>query len=170
MFQSIYTTIITNIQKSLGKRSGWIIDSVIDYTVSISKYNSFAGSSYIKRPKELDHRRKRLINIQNIDDNRCFKRCLVRYSNSAGHYPRGITKSDKDFAKRLKLKNIKFPVKIRDIHKIEKYNSIGISVFGYENKEKHPIYLSNKCCEEKHVDLSLIRKGEKVLCSYQRYQ
>ena len=26
VFQSIYTTIISNIQKSLGKSSGWIID------------------------------------------------------------------------------------------------------------------------------------------------
>ena len=39
--------------------------------------------------------------------------------------------------------------------------SIGISVFGYENKEKYPIYVSKKCCKEKHVDLLLIGEGEK---------
>ena len=39
VFKSIYTTVISNIQKSLGKSSGWIIDSVIDHTISISKYN-----------------------------------------------------------------------------------------------------------------------------------
>ena len=39
VFKSIYTMIVTNMQKSLGKDSGWIIDSVIDYIVSISKYN-----------------------------------------------------------------------------------------------------------------------------------
>ena len=69
VFQLIYTTIITNIQKSLGKGSDWIIDSVIDHTISISKYNPLAGSSYIKLRKELDHPRKGLINIQNTDDN-----------------------------------------------------------------------------------------------------
>ena len=37
VFQSIYAKIITNIQKYLGKGSGWIIDSVIDHTISISK-------------------------------------------------------------------------------------------------------------------------------------
>ena len=32
----------------------------------------------------------------------------------------------------------KFPVKIREIHKIDKKNSIHISAFGYENKKnKH---------------------------------
>ena len=35
-----------------------------------------------------------------------------------------------------------FPLKIRDIQKISKKNSISISAFGYENKEKHPIYVS----------------------------
>ena len=48
LFQSIYTTIITSTQKSLGKDSDWINDSVIGHTISISKYNPLAGSSYIK--------------------------------------------------------------------------------------------------------------------------
>ena len=46
-------------------------------------------------------------------------------------------------------------LKIRDIHKIEKKISISISVFGYLNKENHPIYVSKKCCEKKHVDFFL---------------
>ena len=51
-FKSIYTTtIIENTQKPLGKGSGWIIDLVIDHTISISKYNLLAESSYIKLPK-----------------------------------------------------------------------------------------------------------------------
>ena len=51
--------------------------------------------------------------------------------------------------KKLDFKNIKFPVKIRDIHKTENNNFTDISVFGNENKEKHPTYVSKKCCEEK---------------------
>ena len=86
---------------------------------------------------------------------------MVRYLNLAEHNPRRITKADKDFAKRLDFKDIKCPVKIRDIHKIEKKNSIGMSFFGYENKEKYPIYVSKKCCEEKHVDLLLTGEEER---------
>ena len=127
--------------KSLGKGSCWIINSVIDHTVNISKYNPLLGSSYIKLPNKLDHPRKGLINIQNIDDIECFKQGLFRYLNPADHDSRRITKLD--------FKNIKFPVKIRDIHKTENNNFIGISVFGNENKEKHPIHVSKKCCEEK---------------------
>ena len=86
---------------------------------------------------------------------------MIRYLNPADHHPAGITKADKDFAKKLDFKDIKFPVKIRGIHKIEKKNSIGISVFSYENNVKYPIYASKQCCEEKHVDLLLIGEGEK---------
>ena len=79
VLKSIYNTIIQNIQKSLGKGSGWIVDSVIDYTISMSKYNTLAGSSNTKLSKELDHLRKGLTNIQNTEDNECFKWCFVRY-------------------------------------------------------------------------------------------
>ena len=73
VFKSIYTTVISNIKKHLGKGSGWITDSVIDHNISISKYNPLDGSSYIKLLEGLNHPRKALINIQNIDDNKCFK-------------------------------------------------------------------------------------------------
>ena len=43
---------------SLGKGSGWIIDSIIHHNTNISKYNPLAGSSYIKLPKELTHDKK----------------------------------------------------------------------------------------------------------------
>ena len=99
-----------------------------------------------------------MIHIQNTDDNECFKWSIVRYLNPADHNPARITKTDKEFAKKLDFKDAKFPVKIRDIHKIEKKSSVGISVFGYENKEKHPIYVSKERCEEKHVDLLLIQE------------
>ena len=51
-------------------------------------------------------------------------------------------------------------------------NSIAISVFSYEKKEKYPIYVSQKCCEEKHVDLLLIGKEKKhyvLIHDYNRF-
>ena len=63
------------------------------------KYNPLAGSSYIKLPKQLDHPRKVLITIQNIDNNEWFKWSIVRYLNPANPHPARITKAYKDFAK-----------------------------------------------------------------------
>ena len=52
VFEPIYTAIISNIENSIGKGSGWIIDSFIDHNINISKYNPLTGSNYIKLPKE----------------------------------------------------------------------------------------------------------------------
>ena len=65
-------------QKMLRKGPGWIVDSVLDYTINISKYKPSSGSSYSKLLKELDHPEKSLIDIQNLDNNGSFKWCLVR--------------------------------------------------------------------------------------------
>ena len=55
VFQSIYSNIMSNTQKSLGQDSDWIIDSVIDHSLDISNYNQLPGSNYFKLPKELDY-------------------------------------------------------------------------------------------------------------------
>ena len=64
--------------------------------------------------------KKGLVNIQNIDDcfimmniiDECFKWSIVRYLHPTDHNPKRITKADKEFAKKLDFKVIKFPVKI----------------------------------------------------------
>ena len=56
--------------------------------------------------------------------------------NPAGCNPAIITKADKDFSKRFDFKDIKIPVKTRDIEKTEKKKSISISVFFHNNRGK----------------------------------
>ena len=58
VFESIYSMIISNIQKSSGKCLVWVFDSIVNRAINISKYNPLAGSSYIKLPKELNHPKK----------------------------------------------------------------------------------------------------------------
>ena len=67
-----------------------------------------------------DYPEEGLINIQNINDNECFKWCLVKHLHLANHNPARIRKFDRGFAKELDFKETKFPVKIRDHHKTEK--------------------------------------------------
>ena len=100
-----------------------------------------------------------MVNIENIDDNECFKWCLVRYLQPADHNTRRILKADKDFARQLDFKDINFPFKVRNIHKIVRKNSIGISAFGYENKEEQRnmlIYYYYKKKERDNIFLSKI--------------
>ena len=93
--------------------SGWIIDSVIDHNIDISKYNPLVRSIYIGFPKQWDHLRKGLVDIQDIDDNESFKWCLVGYLHPADCDQARIAKADKDFSKRLDFKDTKLPAKVR---------------------------------------------------------
>ena len=54
LIETIYNTIISNIQKFLGKGSGWTIDLLVDHIIN-TKYNPLPGSSYIELQKELNH-------------------------------------------------------------------------------------------------------------------
>ena len=59
--------------------------------------------------------------------------------------------------KGLILKTWNFQSKLETFTKLKKKkNSIGISIFGYENKVNYPIYVSKNCCKHKQVDLLLI--------------
>ena len=82
----------------------------IDVTVIISNYKPTIGSSYIKLPKELDHR---FDQERFDDDNECFKCYLVRYLHTADHHPGRVKKVDRDFARN-------FPSKLEIFTKLKK--------------------------------------------------
>ena len=65
---------------------------------------------------------------------------MFRQIHHADNHPARIRKIGKDFAKELVFKDVRIPVKIRNIHKIEKKNYVAISIFGYENTK-----ISNPC-------------------------
>ena len=51
--------------------------------------------------QKIDHPRKRVISIQNVDDNECLKSSIVRYLNPADGNPARITKADKKACQNL---------------------------------------------------------------------
>ena len=61
----------------------------VETLLNTIKYKPGSDSSYIKLPKELNHT-KVLINIQNIDESKYFKGCLVKYLHPADHNPAEI--------------------------------------------------------------------------------
>ena len=102
---------------------------------------------------------KGLINIKN-EDNECFRWCHIRHLNPQNKNPQRITKTDKNFTKQLDYSNIEFPVTVKQINKIEKQNNIRINLFGYEEKQKFPIYISQEKFKD-HLELLLINKDKK---------
>ena len=142
----------------ISEGSGWTIESVNGHYLNIVQYQPMKGSSYIQLPQELRNSAKGLINLKN-NDNECFRWCHIRHLNPQDKYPQRIKKVDKEYIDKLNYIGIEFPVTIKQLNKIEKQNEININVFGYEEKQPYPIYISKEKHED-HMELLLITKDE----------
>ena len=143
--------ILNKIAQWISEGSGWIVQSVDNHYINIVKYEPMRGSSYIKLPQELRNSAKGLVNLKN-EDNECFRWCHIRHLNPQAKYPQRIKKSDKAFIQNLDYSGIEFPVTTKQYNKIEKQNEININVFGYEDKQPYPIYVSKENYED-HMNL-----------------
>ena len=141
--QSTKQQILNMIAQWVSEGSGWTIQSVDNHYLNIVQYKPMKGSSYIKLPQELRNSEKGLINMKN-EDNECFRWCHIRRLNPQDKNPQRIKKSDKQYIQHLDYTGIEFPVTIKQYSKIEKQNEININVFGYENKQPYPIFVSKE--------------------------
>ena len=148
--------ILNKIAQWVSEGSGWTIQSIESHYINIVNYSPLKGSSYIELLQELKNRG--LINLQN-KDNECFRWCHIRHLNPQVKDPQRIKKTDKTFISQLDYSGIEFPVTIKQINKIEKQNNICINLFGYEEKQPFPIYISKENFTD-HMELLLITDGE----------
>ena len=139
--QASQQQILNKIAQWISEGSGWTIQSIENHYINIVNYDPLKGSSYIKLPQELKNRG--LINLQN-EDNECFRWCHIRYLNPQEKDPQRIKRTDKTFICQLDYSSIEFPVTVKQINKIEKQNNICINLFGFEEKQIFPIYISPK--------------------------
>ena len=156
--QSTKQLIMNKIAQWISEGSGWTVQSVDSHYLNIVKYKPMNGSSYIQLPNELRNSKKGLINMKN-EDNECFRWCHIRHLNPQDKYPQRIKKSDKEYVNKLDYSGVEFPIAVKHYNRIEKQNSVNISVFGYENKQPYPIYVSKEKNKD-HMELLLVTEKE----------
>ena len=106
------------------------------------RFEPWRGSSYIPLPKSLCSK-KAIINMKN-EDNMCFKWPVARACHPVERDAERITKLLREQAEELNMKDIEFPVKLKDIDKFEKQNpGISFNVFGYEG-DTYPLRMSKR--------------------------
>ena len=156
--QASQQQILNKIAQWISEGSGWTIQSIENHYINIANYRPLKGSSYIELPQELRNSAKGLINVKN-KDNECFRWCHIRYLNPQDKDSQRIKKNDIKYIGQLNYSNIEFPVTVKQINKIEKQNNICINLFGYEEKQKFPIYISKEKYQD-HMELLLITEDE----------
>ncbi|RVE46550.1 hypothetical protein evm_008785 [Chilo suppressalis] len=155
-------TILTKISEFEKKDSGWSFKKIKFLEMNVNKFNPLRGSSYIDLPLDIKTK-KAIINVKN-NDHECLKWALLSALYPVeSHVDR--TSSYIRNQNKLNFKNIRFPVKLKDIVKVESNNNISINVFGLEYSEEFkrnnivgPLYFT-KNRKEKHINLLYITNG-----------
>lgn len=146
--------------------SGWSIKNIEYLDIHIGRYRELRGGCRnVSLPRELKVKNA-LLSID-CDDDLCFLYCVA-----AQLFPRTRNAFRKSLYKReiqmLQRKNISFPMAISDIPLFENLNAVSIDVFGYEESEIFPIYLSEKNSDKIKIDLLLYQNHYFLIRNFNR--
>jgi hypothetical protein len=152
--------IIGKIESCQERGSNWRVIMVKRHEIDVVHFNPLVGSSFIELPAPLKSDKNGLINIENMDDNECFRWCHVRHLKPKKQKANKITKPDRKFAETLNYKGIDFPVRIDDIPKIERANEIRITVIMLKGEKMFFPRYTSKFDYKDHMELLLVEDDE----------
>ena len=156
--------ILTEMEEFQEKDSRRTLHSIIKLEVNINKLNPMKGSTYIELPKQVQGK-EACINVQNRDDNECFKWALlsaIHPVNKKQYMPNRVSNYHQ-YKNNLNFSGIKFPVAIRDVSKFEQQNDISVNIYGLIKKKQKfsvvPLHLTSQK-RDHHVNLLRVEEEE----------
>ena len=136
--------------------SGFIFNKIKETKVKQYKYKYQTASSYIP----LQFKSINIINVQN-KDNKCLLWAILSKLFPAPDHKQRVT-NYLSYEDKIKMRGIEYPVRIKDIPKVEKQNNLSINVFALDDpKNKHsifPVYISD-LYSETVIDLLYIEEN-----------
>lgn len=135
--------------------SGFKLSEIKELNIQVSRYDPFAGASFIELPDYLQKKRA-IINVRN-NDNQCFKYAILSALYPVIKNPQRVIKY-KQHENELDFTDIPFPVQLKDITKFESLNpTISINVYMYDKASfiVRPLRLSKEI-KVKHIHLLLL--------------
>ena len=157
--QNMRSDIEVGIDRFTMEGSGWAVIGLLNHDLHKNKYDPSAARSNIPLPAEIQNK-KATVNLKN-DDDRCFIYCLGRaldYDSEKNNSDR-VSKHLKSVCETLGLNNIKTPVNVQDVPKIEKQFNVSINIYGHSESDIYPIHLTQSTAA-KHVDLLVTSNSE----------
>ena len=136
-----------------------MVIGLVNHELHVNSYDPLAARSYIPLPSEIQNK-KATINIKNEDD-KCFIYCLGRALDPCPEkaHLENVSKHLKTVCESLGLNDIKTPVNVQDLPKIETQFNISINLFSHMNSDIYPIRVTQSVAE-KHVDLLITSNSE----------
>jgi hypothetical protein len=141
--------------------SGWTLTVILRCIIRIGQYRPLTGSSYIPTPTNLVAKHA-LINVCNIDDDKCFAWAVLSALYPCQQHTDRISKYQPYFNS-IDLTGLKFPVPVNQVVKFEKNNptiSINVYALAENGKEIIPKYVTKCGMRKKHIDLLLLTSND----------
>ena len=165
---NVFEHIIQGYDTFLEHGSGWTFHQLLSLKLSVAKYQPLKGGcTSHKLPKVIS--RKHACLTVNCDNNKCFLYAVLAHLYPCKSHPEKPNNYE-PFIDNLNLKNVQFPVNVKDISKFEALNQVSINVFGY-SAVPYPIYVSKNIVdhESKHIDLLYFNKHYYLIKNLSRF-
>ncbi|XP_033744078.1 uncharacterized protein LOC117329956 [Pecten maximus] len=153
-----FQKIFGSCEEFIRKGSGWVLKRVIKLEIHVANYSSVGGSSFIPTPVTFA-RHKTLINIVN-DDDKCFLWFVLAFLYPSTFLPQRVSNYTQ-YENDLDMTGMSYPTPVSQISKFERQNQISVNVFGYEDKDIFPMYVTKMRESQHHVNLLFLREEEK---------
>ena len=135
--------------------SGWVIHHFDRIDLGLLKYDPLKASSYVKLPYVL-RRKHACVNVQNLEDNKCFLWSILASLHPIESHSYRL-QNYLEYENEINMRNINYPVKVKDLKRIENQNpDISINIFGFEDEKIFPIRITEKVNANHHVNLLMI--------------
>ncbi|GBN56669.1 hypothetical protein AVEN_110036-1 [Araneus ventricosus] len=152
-----FTKILEAVDEFIRRGSGWILDKIVHFELCVAKYQPLPASSYIIIHKKLVDK-KGVLNVQN-EDKKCVVCCLIAHKLNILAHDSFQVSHYTPHEQEIKLDGVECSVPLNKIPIVERLNNLRINVFGYEENEVFPLYVSKRVDEE-CINLLLIADEE----------
>ena len=137
--------------------SDWVLKEIRNIDLSVATHDATRAGSFLQLPKKIKES-KTVLNIQN-NDNLCALWCIIAHL-----FPKYRTDGRRqiipdvyeEHRNQIDTGDLQFPLRIRDIGKLERLNNISVNVYSLDHKAHViPIRISNEkeVPEERIIDL-----------------
>ena len=134
------------------KGSGWTVDKVMRFSVSVSKYKLFLGGcARHKLPRALANLHA-ILSVNAPDDGKCFLYAVAAAVANKKRNPTRFCKEYRDIIAELPTHLLSYPVDLTSIEIFEKNCPISVNVYGYD-KMVFPYRVTDKLSSELHANL-----------------
>lgn len=137
-----------------------------DISINILKYRPLQGSSYQPLPDYIQNTGS-IVNIKNTDD-KCFLYSVIASRYPTSNHPERV-KQYLSHMNEFNYQEEDFPMKINNIKKFEKHNSVNINVYTSESKDnKYPLHISKEKNKET-ISLYLFNNHYSLIKNFSRF-